>query len=105
MLAMREQRTDSALLKPTAAGPFVLASFSFLRYRERMPEADDKLSPADPREILTALSLGLSSGRQLARYQAAEIMAKDRRRAPCRASRRLRLRGDAQADPGRRRGR
>jgi hypothetical protein len=37
---------------------------------------DDKLTPADPREVVTALSLGLTSGKQLARYQAAETMAK-----------------------------
>jgi hypothetical protein len=41
-----------------------------------MPDADDKLTAADPREVLTALSLGLTSGRQLARSQAAETMAK-----------------------------
>jgi hypothetical protein len=29
-----------------------------------MPDADDKLMPADPREVVTALSLGLTSGRQ-----------------------------------------
>ena len=40
-----------------------------------MPD-DDKLSPADPREVVTALALGLTSGRQLAKYQAAETMAK-----------------------------
>jgi hypothetical protein len=41
-----------------------------------MPGTDEKLTPADPREVVTALSLGLTSGRQLARYQAAETMAK-----------------------------
>jgi hypothetical protein len=41
-----------------------------------MPDADDKLSPADPREVATALALGLTSGRQLAKYQAAETRAK-----------------------------
>jgi hypothetical protein len=41
-----------------------------------MPDADDKLTPADPREIATALSLLLTSGRQLAKYHAAETMAK-----------------------------
>jgi hypothetical protein len=41
-----------------------------------MRDAHDKLSPADPRDIVTALALGLTSGRQLARSQAAEIMAK-----------------------------
>jgi hypothetical protein len=41
-----------------------------------MPEADENLSPADPRDIATALALGLTSGRQLAKYQAAETMAK-----------------------------
>jgi hypothetical protein len=37
---------------------------------------DDKLTLADHHEVVTALSLGLSSGRQLARYQAAETIAK-----------------------------
>jgi hypothetical protein len=41
-----------------------------------MPDDDGKLSPADPRDIVTALALGLTSGRQLARSQAAETMAK-----------------------------
>jgi hypothetical protein len=41
-----------------------------------MPDADDKLTPSDPREVVTALSLGLTSGRRLAKYDAAETMAK-----------------------------
>jgi hypothetical protein len=41
-----------------------------------MPDANDKPTPADPREVVTALSLGLTSGRQLAKYQAAETMVK-----------------------------
>jgi hypothetical protein len=40
-----------------------------------MPD-DDKLTPADPREVVTALSLGLTAKPPLARYQAAETMAK-----------------------------
>jgi hypothetical protein len=40
-----------------------------------MPD-DEKLTPADPRDIVTVLALGLTSGRQLARSQAAETMAK-----------------------------
>jgi hypothetical protein len=39
-------------------------------------DADDKLTPADPREVVPALALGLTGGRQLAKYQAAETMAK-----------------------------
>jgi len=31
-----------------------------------MPDAGDKFSPADPREVATALALGFTSGRQLA---------------------------------------
>jgi hypothetical protein len=46
------------------------------RYQPRMIDADDKLTPADPREIATALALGLTSDRQMAKYQAAETMAK-----------------------------
>jgi hypothetical protein len=41
-----------------------------------VPDACDKLTPADPREVATALSVGLTSGRQLAKYQATETMAK-----------------------------
>ena len=41
-----------------------------------MPDADDKLTPADPRDIVTALALGLTSGRQLAKYQGVGTMAK-----------------------------
>jgi hypothetical protein len=37
---------------------------------------DDKLTPADPREVVIALSLGLTAKPPLARYQAAETMAK-----------------------------
>jgi hypothetical protein len=40
-----------------------------------MPD-DENLSPADLREVVTALSLSLTSGRQLEKYQAAETMAK-----------------------------
>jgi hypothetical protein len=38
--------------------------------------ADDKLTPADPRDVETCLSLALTSGRSLARSQAAEVTAK-----------------------------
>ena len=41
-----------------------------------MPDADDKLTPADPRDVETCLSLGLTSGSRLARHQAAEVTAK-----------------------------
>ena len=41
-----------------------------------MPDADDKLTPADPRDVETCLSLGLTSGPRLARHQAAEVTAK-----------------------------
>ena len=51
-------------------------AFPVLRYHPRMPDADDKLTPSDPREVVTALSLGLTSGRRLAKYDAAETMAK-----------------------------
>ncbi len=51
-------------------------TFPGLRYHPRMPDADDKLTPANPREVVTALSLLLTSGRQLAKYHAAETMAK-----------------------------
>ena len=40
-----------------------------------MPD-DDKLTPADPREVVIALALGLTAKPPLARYQAAETMAK-----------------------------
>jgi len=40
-----------------------------------MPD-DDELTPAASRELVTALSLGLTSGSQGAKYQAAETMAK-----------------------------
>ena len=41
-----------------------------------MPD-DDKLTPAaDPREVVTALSLGLTAKPKLAQHQAAETMAK-----------------------------
>jgi hypothetical protein len=54
---------------------YVLASFSSFRYRPAMPD-DDKLTPADPRDVETCLSLGLTSGSRLARHQAAEVTAK-----------------------------
>ena len=37
---------------------------------------DDKLTPADPRELVIALSLGLTAKPPLAQHQAAETMAK-----------------------------
>ena len=40
-----------------------------------MPD-DDKLTPADPRDVEIALSLALTSGRALERSQSAETMAK-----------------------------
>jgi len=62
-----------------ARGPFlsdaVLAPFSSFGYRPTMP-ADDKLTPADPREVVIALSLGLTAKPKFAQHQAAETMAK-----------------------------
>jgi hypothetical protein len=40
-----------------------------------MPD-DEQLSPADPRDVETALALALTSGRSLERAQAAEVTAK-----------------------------
>jgi hypothetical protein len=37
---------------------------------------DDKLTPADPRDVETALALALTSGKALARSQSAETMSK-----------------------------
>ena len=54
----------------------VLAPFSCLRYRPRMPDDADKLTPADPRDVKTCLSLCLTSGSRLARHQAGEVTAK-----------------------------
>jgi hypothetical protein len=52
-------------------GFFVLAS---PRYRLAMPD-DNKLAPATRHDVETCLSLGLTSGRRLARNQAAEVTA------------------------------
>jgi hypothetical protein len=60
----------------TLRGTFATVAFQGLRYHPRMPDADDKLTSADPRDIATALALGLTSDRQLPQYQAAETMAK-----------------------------
>ena len=40
-----------------------------------MPDDDDKLTPADRREVVIALALGLTAKPPLAQYQAAETMA------------------------------
>jgi hypothetical protein len=53
----------------------VLASFSRVGYRSTMPD-DDKFAPAARRDVEICLSLGLTSGSQLARHQAAEVTAK-----------------------------
>ena len=81
----------------SARGPCASMPFPGLRYHPRMPDADDKLTPSDPREVVTALSLGLTSGRRLAKYDAAETMAKVVAEGPCRASQRLGVRGHAEA--------
>jgi hypothetical protein len=41
-----------------------------------MPDPAERLTPANPDELAAALALGLTSDRQLAKYQAAETMAK-----------------------------
>lgn len=41
-----------------------------------MPDDAEKLTPADPRDLETALALALTSGRALARSQSAETMSK-----------------------------
>jgi hypothetical protein len=54
-----------------------------------MTDDAEKLTPADPREVETALALALTSGRALARSQSAETMSKvvaERLVAPLRAS-------------------
>jgi hypothetical protein len=40
-----------------------------------MPEADDKLTPADPRDLFVSIALALTSGSRLARVQSAEVLA------------------------------
>jgi hypothetical protein len=41
-----------------------------------MPDDADTLTPADPRDIETCLSLGLTSGSRLAKHQAVQVTAK-----------------------------
>ena len=41
-----------------------------------MPDLEEKLTPADPRDVETALALALTSGKALARTQSAETMSK-----------------------------
>jgi hypothetical protein len=41
-----------------------------------MPDADENLTPADPHAVETSLALALTSGRAMARSQAAETMSK-----------------------------
>jgi hypothetical protein len=41
-----------------------------------MPDDAEKLTPADPRDVETALALALTSGRALARSQSAETTSK-----------------------------
>jgi hypothetical protein len=41
-----------------------------------MTDDAEKLTPADPRDVETALALALTSGRALARSQGAEVMSK-----------------------------
>jgi hypothetical protein len=41
-----------------------------------MTDDAEKLTPADPRDVETALALALTSGRALARSQGAETMSK-----------------------------
>ena len=41
-----------------------------------MPNPDEKLTPADPRDVETAPALALTSGKAMARSQAAETMSK-----------------------------
>jgi hypothetical protein len=40
-----------------------------------MSEADDKLTPADPRDLAVSIALALTSGSRLARVQSAEVLA------------------------------
>jgi hypothetical protein len=53
---------------------FVLAPFSKSDYRPPMPD-DEKLTPASPRDVETALALALTSGRSFERAQAAGVTA------------------------------
>ena len=41
-----------------------------------MTDVAEKLTPADPRDVETALALALTSGKALARSQSAETMSK-----------------------------
>jgi hypothetical protein len=40
-----------------------------------MPDADEKLTPADPRDLVISIALALTSDSRLAKAQAAEAMA------------------------------
>jgi hypothetical protein len=54
-------------------GLLLFVRYSF--YPVSMPD-DEKLTPADPRDVETALALALTSGKALARTQSAETMSK-----------------------------
>jgi hypothetical protein len=69
------RKSHRAKLGVRVAELFVLASFSKLGYRLLMPD-DEKLTPASPRDVETALALALTSGRSVQRAQAAEATAK-----------------------------
>jgi|HubBroStandDraft_1064217.scaffolds.fasta_scaffold1133897_1 hypothetical protein len=45
------------------------------RYRPPMPDADDKLTPAHPRDLVISIAMALTSDSRLAKAQAAEAMA------------------------------
>jgi hypothetical protein len=78
-IGLGHRRPRSSAANPAPAEPFasdlVLPPLSSVRHGLPMLDAD-KLTPADPREVETCLSLGLTSGSRRARHQAAGVMAK-----------------------------
>jgi hypothetical protein len=60
---------------PARAGLFSLDAVRVSFYGRPMTDAE-KLTPADPRDLETALALALTSGRALARSQGAVTMSK-----------------------------
>jgi hypothetical protein len=56
-------------------GPTVLAPFSQARYRPPMSDADEKLTPADPRDLAAAIAFALQFEGRRRIYSAEEYMA------------------------------
>jgi hypothetical protein len=72
-------------VRSAVSSEFVLAPFQSSLYRDAMPDAAEKLTPADPSDIAAALAFALRFQGRKRVHNADELMAENCREEACTA--------------------